>query len=99
MRRGAILSGEEGCTVAQKVRFCTSFDGVRIAYAADGAGPPLVRELRDNAQIAATLGMSEKTVRNHITRIFRTRPAWARKAPRRRLRRPAGPARRRCPAP
>ena len=25
---------------------------------------------RDNAQTAATLGMSEKTVRNHITRIF-----------------------------
>jgi DNA-binding NarL/FixJ family response regulator len=24
----------------------------------------------DNAQIAAHLGMSEKTVRNHITRIF-----------------------------
>lgn len=43
MRRGAILLREEGCTVAQQVRFCSSFDGVRIAYAIDGAGPPLVR--------------------------------------------------------
>ena len=25
---------------------------------------------RDNAQIAATLGLSEKTVRNHVTHIF-----------------------------
>ena len=29
--------------MAQQVRFCKSFDGVRIAYASDGAGPPLVR--------------------------------------------------------
>ena len=27
----------------QQVRFCTSFDGTRIAYAATGDGPPLVR--------------------------------------------------------
>jgi pimeloyl-ACP methyl ester carboxylesterase/DNA-binding CsgD family transcriptional regulator len=30
----------------------------------------LIAEGRDNAQIAATLGLSEKTVRNHITSIF-----------------------------
>jgi pimeloyl-ACP methyl ester carboxylesterase/DNA-binding CsgD family transcriptional regulator len=30
----------------------------------------LIAEGRDNAQIAATLGLSEKTVRNHITHIF-----------------------------
>jgi pimeloyl-ACP methyl ester carboxylesterase/DNA-binding CsgD family transcriptional regulator len=29
--------------MGQQVRFCTSFDGMRIAYASDGAGPPLVR--------------------------------------------------------
>ena len=30
----------------------------------------LIAQGRDNAQIAATLGLSEKTVRNHITSIF-----------------------------
>jgi pimeloyl-ACP methyl ester carboxylesterase/DNA-binding CsgD family transcriptional regulator len=30
----------------------------------------LIAQGRDNAQIAAVLGLSEKTVRNHITRIF-----------------------------
>lgn len=30
----------------------------------------LIAQGRDNAQIAATLSLSEKTVRNHITRIF-----------------------------
>jgi pimeloyl-ACP methyl ester carboxylesterase/DNA-binding CsgD family transcriptional regulator len=29
--------------MGQQVRFCRSFDGVRIAYATDGGGPPLVR--------------------------------------------------------
>jgi pimeloyl-ACP methyl ester carboxylesterase/DNA-binding CsgD family transcriptional regulator len=29
--------------MGQQVRFCTSFDGTRIAYASDGAGPPLAR--------------------------------------------------------
>ena len=28
---------------AQAIRFCTSFDGTRIAYAASGEGPPLVK--------------------------------------------------------
>ncbi len=28
---------------AQQIRFCTSRDGARIAYATCGAGPPLVR--------------------------------------------------------
>ena len=27
----------------QEIRFCTSFDGMRIAYATAGSGPPLVR--------------------------------------------------------
>ena len=30
----------------------------------------LIAQGRDNAQVAATLGLSEKTVRNHITSIF-----------------------------
>ena len=30
----------------------------------------LIAQGRDNAQIAAQLGLSEKTVRNHITSIF-----------------------------
>jgi len=30
----------------------------------------LVAQGRDNAQTAAHLGLSQKTVRNHITRIF-----------------------------
>ena len=30
----------------------------------------LIAQGRDNAQIAAALGLSEKTVRNHITGIF-----------------------------
>lgn len=29
--------------MGQQIRFCTSADGVRIAYTADGSGPPLVR--------------------------------------------------------
>ena len=29
--------------VAQQIRFCTASDGVRIAYAASGKGPPVVR--------------------------------------------------------
>jgi len=50
-----------------------------VASAGPGLGEltPRERELieliakgRDNAQIAATLGLSEKTVRNHITHIF-----------------------------
>jgi pimeloyl-ACP methyl ester carboxylesterase/DNA-binding CsgD family transcriptional regulator len=48
-----------------------------IADPAFGALTPRERDLveliaqgRDNAQIAAHLGLSEKTVRNHITRIF-----------------------------
>src|ERR1700759_834975 len=30
-------------TERQKLRFCTSSDGVRIAYATSGTGPPLVK--------------------------------------------------------
>ena len=30
-------------TVTQQVRFCTAADGVRLAYATSGAGPPLVK--------------------------------------------------------
>ena len=30
----------------------------------------LIAQGRDNAQTAAHLGLSEKTVRNHVTRIF-----------------------------
>lgn len=29
--------------MGQPVRFCSSFDGLRLAYTADGAGPPLAR--------------------------------------------------------
>ncbi|MGH7448760.1 MAG: alpha/beta fold hydrolase [Longimicrobiales bacterium] len=29
--------------ITQKIRFCTSADGVRLAYATSGAGPPLVK--------------------------------------------------------
>jgi hypothetical protein len=29
----------------QHIRFCTSRDGTRIAFAASGSGPPLVRTL------------------------------------------------------
>lgn len=32
-----------GVTLQQEVRFCTASDGVRIAYAAVGSGPPLVK--------------------------------------------------------
>ena len=29
--------------MAQQVRFCTAGDGVRLAYAVHGSGPPIVR--------------------------------------------------------
>ena len=32
-----------GAAVEQSIRFCTSADGVRIAYATSGSGPPLVK--------------------------------------------------------
>src|SRR3990172_10653628 len=32
-------------TMEQQIRFCTTTDGVRIAYATVGQGPPLVRAL------------------------------------------------------
>lgn len=36
-------SGKAASDVAQKIRFCQSTDGTRIAYATTGSGPPLVR--------------------------------------------------------
>lgn len=41
---GASAPGEEAAPeVAQKIRFCRSTDGTRIAYATTGSGPPLIR--------------------------------------------------------
>lgn len=41
---GKLLERTEGSTTtAQKIRFCTAPDGVRLAYATSGKGPPLVR--------------------------------------------------------
>jgi len=40
----AVAAGERyGRRVKQHVRFCTATDGVRLAYAVHGSGPPLVR--------------------------------------------------------
>ena len=36
------MSGEPLATPPQEVRFCRSHDGVRIAYARHGHGPPLI---------------------------------------------------------
>ena len=36
------MAGATGATPPQQVRFCTAPDGVRIAYAVHGQGPPLV---------------------------------------------------------
>lgn len=61
---------------SQQIRFCTSPDGVRVAYAVSGDGPPLVKAASGyargltNGQIADRLSISPKTVRNHVTRIF-----------------------------
>jgi pimeloyl-ACP methyl ester carboxylesterase/DNA-binding CsgD family transcriptional regulator len=44
MSRLAVATGERyGRRVKQHVRFCTATDGVRLAYAVHGSGPPLVR--------------------------------------------------------
>ena len=43
---------------------------VRRAHPARARLVELIAQGLDNAQIAAQLGLSEKTVRNHITRIF-----------------------------
>jgi len=89
----------------QRISFCTTSDGVRIAYAIAGNGPPLIRVggwlthverdwdspvwqhwLREfanrqrvvldrvargqsNTQIAQTLSIAAKTVRNHVSAI------------------------------
>jgi pimeloyl-ACP methyl ester carboxylesterase/DNA-binding CsgD family transcriptional regulator len=37
------ISRYKGPGMGQQIRFCTSADGVRIAYTSDGSGPPLVR--------------------------------------------------------
>lgn len=37
------ISRYQGPGMGQQIRFCTSADGVRIAYTSDGSGPPLVR--------------------------------------------------------
>ena len=37
------VSGVDPSTVQQEIRFCTASDGVRIAYATSGKGPPLVK--------------------------------------------------------
>jgi hypothetical protein len=40
----AVAEGERyGRRVKQHVRFCTATDGVRLAYAVHGSGPPLVK--------------------------------------------------------
>jgi len=64
----------------QNIRFCTTADNVNLAY--DHALPldkltPRERavlegiaEGLDNSEIAASLGLSVKTARNHITRVF-----------------------------
>ena len=37
------MAGEETLTEEQEIRFCTTPDGVKIAYATFGDGPPLVK--------------------------------------------------------
>ena len=39
----APVSGEPGGQATQKIQFCRSADGTRIAYGVSGSGPPLVR--------------------------------------------------------
>ncbi len=54
--------------------FLKGGDGADAAFASLTARERELLELmaqgRDNAQIAATLGLSEKTVRNHVTHVF-----------------------------
>lgn len=38
--KAPVVSGDQ---LRQEIRFCTSSDGVRLAYATVGSGPPLVR--------------------------------------------------------
>jgi hypothetical protein len=69
--------------------------GVSRAYAARGGAGRADRAGLDNAQIAARLTLSEKTVRNHITSIFaklevENRGAGDRARPRRRIRQETG---------
>jgi pimeloyl-ACP methyl ester carboxylesterase len=42
-RHAVAAGGRYGRRVEQHVRFCTGMDGVRLAYAVHGSGPPLVR--------------------------------------------------------
>jgi len=42
---GSLSTGEGMVAMEQHIRFCTTSDGVRIAYATVGQGPPLVRVL------------------------------------------------------
>lgn len=43
--RPAAASGEGTVAMAQEIQFCTTVDGVRLAYSVVGSGPPLVRVL------------------------------------------------------
>jgi DNA-binding CsgD family transcriptional regulator len=63
----------------QEIRFCTTADRVRIAYATAGHGPPLVKAANylthlehglDNETIARQLRLTPKTVRNYVSRIY-----------------------------
>ena len=40
---GGAVSGVDPSAIQQEIRFCTASDGVRIAYATSGKGPPLVK--------------------------------------------------------
>ena len=40
---GAAEAAREGETIEQEIRFCTSHDGVQIAFTTVGKGPPLVK--------------------------------------------------------
>src|SRR5438034_7046084 len=38
-----LAAGKRGFVLEQRIRFCTSRDGTRIAYSTIGSGPPLVK--------------------------------------------------------